>query len=142
MPVAAFFAAVGACLCLSACHHVDPAANEIGLTVWSVPAGKLQARIQVRLAAHTDIGTASLEATSANKGVTITPDRFTLHDLQPPAYPHEKTHNPPALGKTTLRGFSVQAAQPGEYPITIRLLWNGHTEIRRLTLHFPGGHPL
>jgi hypothetical protein len=103
---------------------------------WSVPAGRLQARIQVRLAPRIDIASAVLEASSPRKGIHFQPARFMLSDLAPPSYPENKSHNPPALGKTTLRTFRVSVSRPGNYAVQIRLRWNGHIESHSLVLHF------
>lgn len=140
LPVAAIFAAALLCTGLAGCNHVDAATEPVGFTAWSVPAGSLEARIQVRLAPKSRIAAAVLEASSPGTGIRFEPPRFMLKDLAPAPLPGDKSHNPPALGKTTLRTFLVTASRPGNYAVRIRLRWNGHAETRSLTLRLGDTH--
>lgn len=135
-PVAVIAAALLPCLGITGCHHVDAATGQVGLTAWSVPAGALKARIQVRLAPREHIRTAVLSASSPRTDIHFQPARFMLSDLAPPSYPKNNSHNPPALGKTVLRTFLVSVPRRGDYSVQIRLRWNGHVETRKLKLHF------
>lgn len=139
-PAAALVAAALLCLGTSGCNHVDAATGQVGFTAWSITAGTLKARIQVRLAPRVHIRTAVLAVSSPHAGIHFQPDRFVLDDLAPPSYPRKKDHNPPALGKTLLRTFLVSASRPGDYAVRIHLRWNGHRETRKLVLHFPEAH--
>jgi len=139
VPVAAFTAVALVCAGLAGCNHVDAASGPLGFTAWSVPDGGLQTRIQVRLAPRVSIPAAVLEASSPRSDIRFEPARFMLNNLAPPEMPRDKDHNPPALGKTILRTFLATARRPGDYPVRIRLRWNGQVETRRLTLHFAGG---
>ncbi len=132
--------AVLLCLGMTGCTHGGGAAGQVSLAAWSVPAGNLTARIQVRLAPRIDIPSAILTATSPRRDIQFQPARFTLNNLSPPSYPKNKTHNPPALGKTILRTFSVFAARPGDYVVQVHLHWNGHVESQELILHFTKAH--
>ncbi len=136
LPVAAYVAAALLCAGLTGCNHVDTASGPVGFTAWSVPAGSLKTRIQVRLAPRVSIPAAVLEASSSHPGIRFEPARFMLDNLAPADIPRDKDHNPPALGKTTLRTFLATARRPGDYPVRISLRWNGRVETRRLSLHF------
>lgn len=132
------FALLLSCLPLGGCHHVAANPAGVDLTAWSIRTGGLQARVQVRLAPRAVIHDAVLEAASPRVGVVIRPPAFTFATLSPPAYPKNQAHNPPALGRTTLRTFAVSVRRPGDYPLRVSLRWQGHVETRLLTLHFPG----
>jgi len=120
----------------AACHHVAGGDEAVRLTAWSLPPTGLQTRVQVRIAPHATIDSAVLEASSPDSGLTITPARFRLTGLEPPSYPRGKPHNPPALGRTTLRIFRVRARRAGDYTVRVRLRWNDHAVSRRVRIHF------